>query len=42
MILHSPWALYFCERTPMAVVITELGWELAAELEASRAETSAA
>jgi hypothetical protein len=41
-ILHSPWALYICERTPIAVVITELGWELAAELEASRAETSAA
>jgi hypothetical protein len=25
MILHSPWALYICERTPMAIRITEQG-----------------
>jgi hypothetical protein len=42
MILHTPWALYICERTPMAIVLTEKGQALAAELDASRAETSAA
>jgi hypothetical protein len=25
MILHSPWAMYWCERTPMAISITEQG-----------------
>jgi hypothetical protein len=25
MILHSPWALYICERTPMGITITEKG-----------------
>jgi hypothetical protein len=25
MILHSPWALYICERTPMAISITPKG-----------------
>ena len=25
MILHSPWALYICERTPMAIRITPKG-----------------
>lgn len=25
MILHSPWALYICERTPMAISITPEG-----------------
>jgi hypothetical protein len=25
MILHSPWALYICERTPMAIALTEQG-----------------
>jgi hypothetical protein len=24
-ILHSPWALYICERTPMAIRITPQG-----------------
>jgi hypothetical protein len=23
IILHSPWRLYICERTPMAIVINE-------------------
>lgn len=25
MILHSPWALYDCSRTPMAITLTEAG-----------------
>jgi len=25
MALHSPWALYICDRTPMAVSITPKG-----------------
>lgn len=25
MILHSPWAMYICERTPMAIRITPQG-----------------
>jgi hypothetical protein len=25
MILHSPWALYICERTSMAISITPKG-----------------
>ena len=25
MILHSPWALYDCSRTPMAISLTEAG-----------------
>jgi hypothetical protein len=25
MILHSPWALYICERAPMAIATTEQG-----------------
>ncbi len=41
MILHTPWALYICERTPMGIVITDKGRELAAELE-GRAEIPAA
>jgi hypothetical protein len=41
MILHSPWALYICERTPMGIVITDKGMKLAAELE-GRAEIPAA
>ena len=41
IILHSPWALYICERTPMGIVITDKGRELAAELE-GRAEIPAA
>jgi hypothetical protein len=32
MILHSPWALYACERTPMAIAITEQGMARYAEL----------
>jgi hypothetical protein len=42
MILHSPWALYICERTPLGMVITDKGREVVAELEASRAEIPAA
>jgi hypothetical protein len=26
MALHSPWALYICERTPLPIEITEKGW----------------
>jgi hypothetical protein len=25
MVLHSPWRLFICERTPMAIAITEQG-----------------
>jgi hypothetical protein len=25
MILHSPWAMYACTRTPMAICLTEKG-----------------
>jgi hypothetical protein len=25
MMLHSPWALYICERTPMGISITPEG-----------------
>jgi hypothetical protein len=25
MLLHSPWALYLCERTPMGISITPEG-----------------
>jgi hypothetical protein len=25
MVLHSPWARYDCERTPMAISLTEQG-----------------
>jgi hypothetical protein len=25
MILHSPWAVYDCSRTPMAISLTEQG-----------------
>jgi hypothetical protein len=28
--LHTPWALYICERTPMGMVITDKGRELIA------------
>jgi hypothetical protein len=42
MILHTPWALYICERTPMAIEFTQREEELAAQLDAGRAETSAA
>jgi hypothetical protein len=30
IILHSPWALYVCERTPLAIEITDKGRELLA------------
>ena len=32
MVLHSPWALYICERTPLPIRITEQGIARAAEL----------
>jgi hypothetical protein len=31
MALHSPWALYICERTPLPIQITEKGWEALAD-----------
>jgi hypothetical protein len=36
MILHSPWALYICERTPMAITITAQGMAHAVVAEAER------
>jgi hypothetical protein len=33
IVLHSPWALYICERTPMGIVITDKGRERIAEAE---------
>jgi hypothetical protein len=30
MTLHTPWALYICERTPMGIVITDKGRDLIA------------
>jgi hypothetical protein len=35
MILHTPWALYICERTPLPITITEKGM---AELVVKEAE----
>ena len=37
MILHSPWALYICERTPMGISLTEKGEALYQELTSSAA-----
>jgi hypothetical protein len=37
MILHSPWALYICERTPMGITLTEKGEALYRELAESAA-----
>jgi len=31
MALHSPWALYICERTPLPIEITDEGRERLAE-----------
>jgi hypothetical protein len=42
IVLHSPWALYFCERTPMGVVITDNGRERIADLEVEGVNTPAA
>jgi hypothetical protein len=36
MIVHSPWAKYLCERTPLPIEITDKGRQLAAELEAAQ------
>lgn len=36
MILHSPWALYICERTPTALTITEKGMAALVVEEAER------
>ena len=33
MVLHTPWALFVCERVPMPIEITDKGWELLAESE---------
>jgi hypothetical protein len=32
MVLHTPWALYICERTPLPIQITEEGMARYAEL----------
>jgi hypothetical protein len=42
IILHSPWALYICERTPMGIVITDKGRERIAEFEAEGVDAPAA
>jgi hypothetical protein len=34
MILHSPWAMYVCERTPMGISLTEQGMAQAVIMEA--------
>jgi hypothetical protein len=34
MILHSPWALYDCSRTPMAITLTDAGMARAVNAEA--------
>jgi hypothetical protein len=36
MIVHSPWAKYLCERTPLPIEITDKGRALVAELEAAQ------
>jgi hypothetical protein len=33
MVLHTPWALFVCERVPMPIEITDKGRELLAESE---------
>jgi hypothetical protein len=33
VVLHSPWALFVCERVPMPIEITDKGWEALAESE---------
>ena len=33
VVLHTPWALYVCERTPLPIHITELGYARLAESE---------
>ena len=33
VVLHTPWALYVCERTALPIEITDKGWELLAESE---------
>jgi hypothetical protein len=38
MILHTPWALYICERTPMAIAFTEQGEARYQELVIEQAE----
>jgi hypothetical protein len=42
MVLHSPWRMFACERTPMAIVLTDKGRQyeelLAAETTAGRGE----
>jgi hypothetical protein len=42
IVLHSPWALYICERTPMGIVITDKGRERIAEFEAEGVNVPAA
>jgi len=29
MVLHSPWALYDCSRTPLAITLTDAGMVIA-------------
>jgi hypothetical protein len=38
MFLHTPWALYICERTPMAIAITPQGEARYEELVIQQAE----
>jgi hypothetical protein len=38
VILHSPWALYICERTPLGIVITPEGEALYQEMLIEQAE----
>jgi hypothetical protein len=33
MALHTPWALAFCERTPLPIEITAKGWAALAAVE---------
>jgi hypothetical protein len=42
VILHSPWALYICERTPLPIKITERGMARLVVEEAGRLTGDAA
>jgi hypothetical protein len=41
MVLHTPWALYVCERTPLPIRITEQGMARYAELAAQPVDPAA-
>jgi hypothetical protein len=38
IVLHSPWALYVCERTSLPIEITEQGWARLNAYRAAQAE----